>query len=195
MVYRNDISSEKNDSPFMTKADLLKKLNRIDEQLEELLFSLKPYSNEILNAKPDQNSWSVLQICHHLALSEKVSLAYIQRKLAHSPKVKKVSLSTKFRQKLLTTYLITPMKYNAPDYVNTDALPQTSTLNEITRVWHAVRADIRAFIIRIPDEFLDKEIFKHPFAGMLCLAGMLSFFEGHTIRHQKQIHKTLTFVG
>lgn len=195
MVYRNDVSNFKNDLLSMTKTDILRQLDQLDSLLEDLLFSLKPFSEEKLNQKPSEDDWSTLQICYHLMLAEKGSLAYVKKKLSYNPKLKKASLSTVMRQKLLTTYLITPIKVNSPDAISGDALPEKSNLEAVTLDWRAIRADLRAFLTNCSEDILDKEIYKHPFGGRLSLEGMLAFFEGHLQRHEKQIRKTLKAIG
>ncbi len=195
MVYRNDVSNFKSDLLFMTKTDILRQLDQLDSLLEDLLFSLKPFSEEKLNQKPSEDAWSALQVCHHVLLAEKGSLAYVKKKLSYNPKLKKASLSTVMRQKLMTTYLSTPIKVNAPEYISGDALPEQSKLEEVSVNWRAIRADLRAFLTNSSEEILDKEIYKHPFAGRLSIEGMLAFFEGHLQRHEKQIRKTLKAIG
>ena len=195
MVYRNDVPNSKNEKHFMTKNDLTNQLNSLDNLVTDLLFSLKPYTEEKLNAKPTESAWSTLQICHHLMLAEQGSLNYLKKKLSFNPKLKDVSLGTRMRQKLMTTYISTPIKFKAPTAVGDEVLPDSSTLEQVTMNWKSIRADMRSFLFKLPDEIFEKEVYKHPFAGKLSIEGMLLFFEGHLKRHEKQIRKTLTLVG
>ena len=72
-----------------------------------------------------------MQVCHHLMLAENGSMEYLKKKLSYEPKLNPVSLSTKMRLKLLTTYLATPMKFPAPENISGDNLPEFSTLEEL----------------------------------------------------------------
>ncbi len=195
MVYRNDVPNSKNEKRFMTKSDLTNQLNTLDNLVTDLLASLKPYNEEKLNAKPTETAWSVLQICHHLILAEQGSLNYLKKKLSFNPKLKKASLSTRMRQKLMTTYISTPIKFKAPSAVGDEHIPLISNLESVTMAWKSLRADLRSFLFQLPDDIFDKEVYKHPFAGKLSIEGMLAFFEGHLKRHEKQIMKTLKIVG
>jgi len=195
MVYRNDVPNSLKEKQFMTKSDLTDQLNNLDNLVTDLLFSLKPYTEEKLNAKPNDTAWSTLQICHHLILAEQGSLNYLKKKLSFNPKLKKSSLGTRMRQKLMTTYLSTPMKVKAPKGVGDEFLPTHSSLEQVTIQWKSLRADLRSYLFKLPDDIFEKEVYKHPFAGRLSIEGMLAFLEGHLKRHEKQIRKTLKMVG
>lgn len=194
MVYRNDVSSLKNEKLFMNKSDLIKKLEQLDNRLQNLELSLQAYSPEILNAKPKENAWSVMQICHHLLLAENGSLQYLKKKLSYNPKLSQVTLATKMRLKLLMTYLATPLKFQAPENISGEALPEYSKPGEVFAKWKEIRTDMRAYLSSLSEELFDKEIYKQPFAGRLSLEGMIIFFDGHMARHEKQIRKALITV-
>jgi len=194
MVYRNDVSSLKNEQLFMNKEELIKKLDQLDNCLHNLLLLLEPHSEEILNAQPKPGAWSAMQVCHHVLLSEKGSMAYLQKKLSFNPKLSPVTLSTKMRLKLMTTYLATPLKFPAPENISGDNLPAYSTLKEVDEKWKMIRSDMRAYLSNLSEDLFDKEIYKHPFAGRLSIEGMVLFFEGHLTRHEKQIRKALKLV-
>jgi hypothetical protein len=51
-----------------------------------------------------------------------------------------------------------------------------------------------AFLDNLPAEYADKEVYRHPFAGRMSLAGMLSFFEAHFINHRRQLYRALRVV-
>ena len=195
MVYRNDVPKSNGERHFMTNSEITLKLNFLDQRISDLLFSLKAIPTEKLNTKPQENSWSVLQILHHLILTEEASLKYVKKKLSFNPKLNKASLSSKLRQKLLVTWAYTPVKFKAPDAVSGDTLAGDSRLDNLSQNWKSVRADMRAYLCKLPDEILEREVYKHPFAGKLTLEGMLTFFEAHLDRHEKQIRKTLKLVG
>lgn len=164
---------------------------RIDNLLTEILTYLKEYPEDHLNEKPSPESWSALQVCHHLIKTEELSCQYLKKKLSFNPKLNEANMAAAMRLKLLKTYLNTPLKYKAPENIGTPALPVVSTFAEVESSWKAVRKDLRSFVTGLPLEILSKEVYKHPFAGRLSLEGMLIFFEEHMIRHFKQIKKAL----
>lgn len=56
------------------------------------------------------------------------------------------------------------------------------------------RKAMRDTLLCFDGSILDGETFKHPVAGVMDIWGMLSFFESHIQRHEKQIKKTLRIV-
>jgi hypothetical protein len=167
----------------------------LNTSLDELLHLLQEYPEEQLNERPSPEGWSALQVCHHLLKSEELALCYLRKKLSFNPKLKPANMATKMRKKLLLTYLSTPIKYRAPAAVGDDVLPVWSSLHEVEKHWKMCRHDFAMFLSQLPEDVFDKEVYKHPFAGRLCLEGMLHFFEQHFNRHVKQIKRTLRRVS
>lgn len=168
-----------------------KQFKRIDAKLLQLLNELSQYSDEKLNSKPSSDSWSTLQVIHHLMLAENLSAKYIQKKLSFNPKLKNVNILTGIRMVILKNYNLLPIKLKAPKNVSVENLPEQSSLSEASQQWLAQRAALRAYLETLPEEIFRKELYKHPIAGRLSLYGMLAFFEGHFDRHLKQIHRIL----
>lgn len=194
MTYQNLVLSKSNNLLEMNTI-LDEPLDQLDKALESLLDYLKDFPETQLNAKPNPEAWSALQICHHLLVAENLSLQYLRKKLSFNPKLPPVSMATKMRIRLLKTYLNTPMKFKAPENVGTEILPETSSFAEVKTMWQNNRQELRAFLKSLPKDIFDKEVYKHPFAGKLSLQGMLIFFEEHFNRHLKQIQRTLRRVG
>lgn len=165
--------------------------DKIDEKLQQLLNNLQQYSDEELNRKPTPESWSVLQVMHHLMLAESLSGKYVQKKLSFNPKLKGTNLGTAWRMLVLRSYNYLPFKLKAPRNVGSENLPETSRIEETAEKWLAQRRELRAYLSTLPEEIFKKEVYKHPFAGRLSLDGMLRFFEGHFDRHRKQIDRIL----
>ncbi|MCB0641685.1 MAG: DinB family protein, partial [Phaeodactylibacter sp.] len=113
------------------------------------------------------------------------------KKLSFDPKLKKRKLSTRFRTWLLVAYLSSPFKFKAPKGIRTTDLPTYSAFTEMADKYRKNRAELRAFLAKLPDDLMDKEIYKHPFAGRLPLSEMLLFFEVHFRRHEKQARRAL----
>jgi hypothetical protein len=191
MVYQNEVlKNEHQNQPIQLPA-ISDILDRIEQKRQDLFNYMREYKETELNSGPKGGGWTAFQICHHLILSESLSLAYVKKKLSYNPKLKQANMATKMRQKLLTTYLSTPMKFKAPANVSTDALPLESNWAQVEHEWDNVRVELRSFLAVLPKELFEKEVYKHPFAGRMSLEGMLVFFEGHFDRHVKQIKKTL----
>ncbi len=168
-----------------------KRLERLDEKLQQLLNHLRSFSDEQLNARPNPQSWSVLQILHHLMLAEQLSGAYVQKKLSFNPALKNINFATWGRMLLLRYYNYLPIKLKAPANVSEERLPERSNLADVTMQWQTQRQALRAYLSGLPQPIFQKEVYKHPIAGRLGLDGMVAFFEGHFDRHLRQINRIL----
>lgn len=165
--------------------------DKLQRDLKDLYDELKDHPDIVLNKKLSDTRWSVLQIMHHLLLSEMGALKYVKKKLSHDPELKKASMMTGFRLLALKMSLRAPFKFKAPAIVGDSHLPEKSTFWEIVKKWNTHRAELKEFLEELPEDLLKKEIFKHPVAGRQTIKGMLQFYEDHFIRHRRQIRKTL----
>jgi len=168
------------------KPAILRKDARYDAQVRQLLTTLADYSDEQLNRKPANGGWSAIQVLHHLLLVEDLSLGYVRKKLSFQPKVEKAGLSSYLRGWFVSAYLGSPLKRKAPAGVGDAHLPTFATLADTRVRWEQVRQAWATFFNELPPELLDKEVYKHPFAGRLGWSQTIAFFEAHFQRHRKQ---------
>ena len=166
-------------------------LNELDKKLNKLFANLENYSTEQICKKPAPDSWSAIQVMHHLILSEKYSRMYCEKKLSFNPKLKKAGFGTSLRTKFVNFYLNSPFKAPAPKMIDGDNLPTEDTLANVREIWTAERANLAKFIQDLPPEYADKEIYKHPLGGRLSIDGMMQFFDAHFNNHEKQIYRAL----
>lgn len=173
------------------KASLLRQNSAYQKEVEQLLEELSASNDAILNMAALDGGWSAIQTVHHLILSEELSLQYVQKKLSFNPKLEKADFQTRLRAAALWFYLNLPIKFKAPATVNEEKLPGFTTFAQTRERWLAIRQKWTAFLEQLPEDLLDKAVYKHPFAGRLSWAGMLRFFRHHFQRHRKQIRHTL----
>lgn len=166
-------------------------LEKLNGELDLLLTDLGQYSHEQLNQQPAPNSWSATQVLNHLLLSEKYSRQYCQKKLSFDPELPKAGMVDNFRTFLVSFYFKLPLKVEAPKAINTDALPRESQLEEVRTSYLEQREELAKFLQIVDESYLDKAVYKHPFAGRLSLSGMLHFFTAHFTHHRKQIYRAL----
>jgi len=166
-------------------------LKALDKKLKTLLTEVKVYSEDQLNRQPKENSWSVIQVMHHLMMSENGSLKYVKKKLSFKPELKKAGVKAAFREFGLNTYLKSPFKWKAPEAISGDNLPANETFWKTAQDWKNQRIELREFLETLPEEMLKKEVYKHPFVGRISIPGMLRFFHQHFDRHNKQIQKII----
>lgn len=169
----------------------IRRLDRMDGQLEALLEQVGQYSHEVQNRVPADGGWTALQTMHHLILAERGSLGYVQKKLSYNPTLTKAGLRERYRAWLVQTYLKTPFKVKAPAVVSGNALPKESNFEEVAQRWRADRTAMRAYLLDLPEEAFSSALYKHPLAGRMSLSGMLGFFDAHFQRHRKQVLRAL----
>ncbi|MEL6659058.1 MAG: DinB family protein [Bacteroidota bacterium] len=177
------------------RAALQQQLITLNGQLDALFEELGEYSHQQLNQQPAEGAWSATQVLNHLLLSEKYSRQYCQKKLSFEPDLAKAGMADSFRTFLVRFYFKLPMKVQAPKAINTDALPRESKLKELKEQYREQREELAGFLLNVDQQYLDKGVYKHPFAGRLSISGMLHFFDAHFTHHRKQIHRALKVVS
>ena len=166
-------------------------LRELDQKLILLLKDLKNYSDAKLNEKPDEASWSVLQIMQHLMMAEVGSLQYIKKKLSFNPVLEKAGVMAGLRSTLLNLSLKSPFKVKAPKQISGEFLSSNTTFWEVAKNWKQQRKVLEEYLYLLPKEIFNKEAYKHPLTGKMKISDMLSFFNTHVNRHTRQIKRTL----
>ncbi len=166
-------------------------LQKMDQELQELLDMLSAHSHDALNRKPADGGWSALQAMHHLILSEEGSLRYVKKKLSFNPDLKRGGLIHRLRSIMLAVTLWLPVKFRAPKGVSGEALPEQSDFQETAQRWQNCRQELRQFLEGLSPEMLRAALYRHPRAGRMTLMGMLRFFHEHFTRHRKQIERAV----
>ncbi|MCG3166647.1 MAG: hypothetical protein POELPBGB_02427 [Bacteroidia bacterium] len=168
-----------------------KKLQHEFEALEKsrlaLFAELDKLDASKMNTKPDENSWSVIQVMDHLTLAERNSVLYIKKKMSVSDKFKKANLNTEWRLFLLKAALKLPLKWKAPKVV-ADAR-NDNNYEQAKAAWNEVRNNLRELLETFPEEYLDSEIFKHPLAGKFTIVQALGFMQTHFNHHLGQFRR------
>ncbi|MFK7932095.1 MAG: DinB family protein [Saprospiraceae bacterium] len=167
-----------------------KRLDRMDTNLRLLFKDLETYTEDKLNEQPEADKWSVFQVLHHMIKVERGSMGYVNKKLSYNPELKKAGFATSFRSMAAGAFTAIPIKIKAPAVVAAN-LPTDSSFWEVVKLYKETRGELRTFFANIPDDVLNKEVYKHPIAGRMTLFGMLSFLDAHFNRHRKQIKRTL----
>ncbi|MBK8193741.1 MAG: DinB family protein [Lewinellaceae bacterium] len=175
----------------MKKSALIARNQRYAQQVNTLLADMEKYTGEMLNRKPADGGWSAIQTMHHLILTEELSLAYVKKKMSFNPEFGKTGPGALWRGFLLWAYLSTPFKFKAPKTVSDESLPASATLAETRRRWQDARDAWSDFFEQMPEETAALAVYRHPRAGRLGWTQMMSFFETHLGRHEKQIRRAL----
>ncbi len=170
---------------------LLKQLEHLDKELEQLFSDLSGHSEASLKTKKDDSQWSPIEILQHLLISERLSLAYCEKKLSFKPNLKKKGFRSMLSAQLVGLALISPFKFKAPKAVAADQFNLELSLEDVKQQWLASRKKLHNFLATVSDDYVDCEIYKHPFGVRLSLGGMLNFFLKHFHRHRRQLQRRL----
>lgn len=169
---------------------LEKLYTKLQNQRAELLNLLQNVEPELLSKSPAPGKWSVLQILNHLYVSEKISIGYVKKK---SIAINDVGNTGLWQSALMIVLKISqriPIRYKAPKVV----LQNTSNVTSITDLlaqWNLLRIELKSMLTNLPENHINKLVYKHPFAGRLSLPQALEFFSEHIIHHTPQIKRIL----
>ena len=177
----------------MTHGQLEKELSTLEKHRNDLFDKLAAYDTELLNKKPNEKAWSVIQVIEHMLIIERSSIAYIQKKIQEKAATHQTGFKQRWRSILLNRYLRSSKKFPAP--VQVVPTIQYASLNEMRELWNAERSDLKALLASIPSDMLSHNWFKHPAVGKLNLMQMLTFVDAHHTHHQSQIERTLKEVS
>ncbi len=166
----------------------------MQEELDALLKDLAAHDHALLNQRPAPEKWSVMQTVVHVMQSEKLTAAYLAKKLQHKRNFPKAGLGSRIRNILLQLSLRSSLKFKAPKAVSGSNLPEQARLVKVAEEWSGIRQEMEGLLRDIPPELLDKAIYRHPIVGLLSLPDMLKFLEGHFRRHRAQMYRTLEAV-
>jgi len=169
----------------VTVEALLRQLDGLESAKTQLLKSLSDLSPEAMNRQPGPGRWSIVQVISHVTKSEALSVSYVNHKLKDPSGLPKAGVAARFRLALLVLALRSPLRVRAPK--NVADVPEGESPDATARRWDEVRVSLRALVSSFPSEHLQTAIFRHPFAGRLSLAHMLTFMGEHLAHHVRQI--------
>ena len=170
---------------------IYEKIDELDTSLQKLFNELAKYDQSVLNHSKSPGVWSVMQVLSHVMLSERLSLAYVKKKLSFNPPLRRAGFRSRLRLYLLQIYSNSSLKFKAPKGLGSQDMPVFSGLPELRDSWNLERKELVQYLLSLDRDLLDREIYKHPFVGRLTLVQMVLFFELHFKRHERQIYHRL----
>ena len=173
------------------KEKLLRSNRKYHQKTESLWQEMAGISEDRLNRKPADGGWSAMQTAWHLLLVEENSLRYVQKKLGFGDTFEKTGIKTAWRSFLLFAALYMPLKFKAPKAASGDHFPEGSSMKELRERWTDVRTSWTDFLSNLPEDLLDKAVYKHPRVGKIGWAQMMDFLHVHFDRHLLQIRKAM----
>lgn len=153
----------------------------LDTTRTQLLQEIHLLDDTTFNKKPDEQSWSVAQICHHLVLVEEAT------KKAITWGLKAEEQSTPAR-KNVQLILDRSRKFQAPPIV--EPAEEPFTVQAMLDLLATTRKNLLAFLQTIEEpEALAKRAVKHPALGELPLDQWIEMVYMHEQRHIKQLQE------
>ncbi|NBI27479.1 DinB family protein [Chengkuizengella marina] len=153
----------------------------VTEVRKKLIQTVESLNDEQINQKLTNDDWSIVQILHHLYLTEYA----IQAGFNHVIQKNKQNPTTIKSFEIVTDRTI---KRAAPDHIQpTD---QYMSKQEILRLLSESRNQLIGILNQIEDySLLSNLSMSHPFLGRLNLDQYLEFIGVHEQRHIKQIEE------
>jgi hypothetical protein len=162
-------------------------VSRVDALLHEMA-SMQP---EQYQQKPADGGWTAIQTAWHLMLVEASSLQYVHKKLAYGGTFEKAGFKAAWQILLLRVILKLPIKFKAPAATSGDQLPENPSFEELHARWKKAQEDWAQFFATMPEDLLDKAVFRHPRIGRINWMQTLDFLDSHFDRHLGQIQRAI----
>ena len=157
----------------------------LEKSRNRLLDELEGLDDDLLNTAPAADKWSINQILYHLIESERLTAAYMQKKLQQEETLGTAGTANAIKSVLLKLALLSGRKYKAPAVVAT--VPEKAMLQKLRQQWDTSRYQLEDVLNEIPTHLLSKCLFKHPYAGPLTATQALTFLQDHFVHHERQI--------
>lgn len=168
---------------------LQKLIDSLEAQRSQLLKTITPLSSEKLNRRIE-NGWSINQIIAHLIAAEKLSLAYVQKKIQAVDQVGDTGLIEELKMVALKLSQRLPFRFKAPRLV-VENTSQSTDIFVLEQEWISARQQLKGLLEKVADDQIDRKMYKHVRAGKLNIQHMLIFFGEHVIHHHPQIKRLL----
>lgn len=169
------------------------KLHKLFSELEasrrSLLDEMAQLPVEKLN-RSQPGRWSINQIIAHLIAGEKLSVAYLQKKILAINEVDNTGIFEEIKMIGLIISQRLPLKFRAPRVV-VENTTQTSDLSLLVKEWDSVREELRQLLEKVNDDQINRRIYKHVRAGKLNIQHALIFFREHIIHHYPQLKRLM----
>ncbi|WP_079526373.1 DinB family protein [Halobacillus hunanensis] len=150
----------------------------LDEKRQEVLEFVESISNEQASRKPNEESWSILEVLEHLYLMEQLVVYQIGKSLKEGDEQqvseKPVQQTTNRSQKV-----------PAPEAVQPKG--ELNTLEDAKKGLEKSREATMFLVHNKEEEILKNRAFPHPIFGEMNLVQWVEFIGWHELRHLDQM--------
>jgi uncharacterized damage-inducible protein DinB len=163
---------------------------------DDLFTYLESLPEPLLNMKPHHVGWSALQAVNHIYLAERLSIQYVQYKLAKGDAFPVIRPDAWLRSMVLKWILWSPLKFKSPKPIDMRGDHfEVLSVAELRENWDALRRELTQLLETHEPSLRWRLSYKQPYAGRLTLKQMLVFFRDHLRHHDRQIRKIVRSVG
>lgn len=166
-----------------------KSFEKLEKRKSSILKRLESVEDEYLHFKPTPESWSLVQVIGHLNDAEQASLAYCGKKIQAGSELPKSSIFSSARLIILNIFLKSKIRYKAPKEMKQPS--NVLVFHNLCMTWFNTRKSLRRFLESVPEELVNRGVYKHPFMGRFTLNEMLLFFYAHLKHHEYQINRLI----
>jgi hypothetical protein len=164
-------------------SSLERQLDAIELQRRRLQSQLSHVTPAQLSFRPSDDSWTIPEIVHHLALTERAILA-----AATKPDVRRTGRrASVMGSALLWGVLTFGIRVRVPYQQLTPR--RGISLSDAEREWEDARQHLKPLLEALPRNRLQEMAFRHPIAGPIRFSGLPRFLRRHCAHHLQQIER------
>jgi hypothetical protein len=162
---------------------LERQFDALEQQRKRLRSQLSHLTPPQLSFRVSDDSWTIPEVVHHLALTERTILA-----AASKPDVRRTGRrASVMGRALLWAVLTFGVRVNVP---HQQLRPRRDiSLGDAHKEWEDVRQPLKPFLEALPRNRLHEMAFRHPIAGPIRFSGLLRFLRRHCAHHLRQIER------
>ncbi len=166
---------------------LTKLFDDVESQRQKLFDSLNGLSSEKLNLPSRAGKWSIAEILSHLLAAERLSLQYLRKKIQGIEMVEDSGWWEEIKMLFfIASQRLPGLKFKAPKGV-VEGTPTLRDLQTLKHEWDLVRSELKKLLEQVPDNRINRKIYKHVRVGYINIKHTLIFFREHTVHHLPQI--------
>lgn len=167
----------------LSKEEKSTAINHLKQTQSELMVAIKDLSEDQLNYKPNEESWSIAETMEHIAISEKNIFGIVEMTLTTEPDASKRSEVKMSDEQLLGIITSRDQKVKTrPEFEPTNSFGSYEGSVEAFKV----QRKSNLVFVKKTKEDLRNRYFDFPF-GKVDSYQVILFMSGHTQRHMKQI--------
>lgn len=164
--------------------------NRIEKDRIELEKTLAGITPEQFVKQPKPGRWSIAEIVSHLKVADQLSLEYMKKKSLGIESVGDTGFVEEVKMLLFIISQRAPLKFKAPKIVS-QKTPENIDMVTLLKQWEVIRHDLKDFLNKIPEPFIKRKIYRHPFMGRIDARLFLQATYEHYHHHLPQIKRLL----